>query len=74
MIHDGVVPNKYEIPGSLARLDWMEQCIISPWMHYSQGAIDIIASAHPQKDIDSFDREGETVTEGGDTREKVTNY
>lgn len=51
MINDGVLPNKYEIPGSLAGLDWREKCIISPWMHCSQGAIDIIASA--QRDRDS---------------------
>lgn len=43
MINDGVRPNKYEIPGSLAGLDWREKCIISPWMHCSQEVIDIIA-------------------------------
>lgn len=42
-------PNKYEIPGSLAGLDWRENCIISPWMHCCQGAIDMAASVHLQK-------------------------
>lgn len=47
MINDGVPPNKYEIPGSLAGLDWREKCIISPWTPRSQGVIDIVASVHP---------------------------
>ena len=50
MINGGVLPNKYEIPGSLAGLDWREKCIISPWMHCSRGVIDIIASARSQRD------------------------
>lgn len=50
MINDAVMPNKYEIPGSLAGLDWREKCIISPWMHSSLGVIDIITSVLPQRD------------------------
>lgn len=38
MIDDGVLPNKYEIPGSLAGLDWKEKCIISPWTHCGWGS------------------------------------
>lgn len=45
MINDAAPADKYEIPGSLAGLDWMEKCIISPGMHRSQAVIDIIASA-----------------------------
>lgn len=41
MINGGVMPNKYEIPGSLAGLDWREKCIISLWMWSSLGVIDI---------------------------------
>lgn len=42
-------PNKYEIPASLAGLDWKENCVISPWMRCCQGVIDIAASVHFQK-------------------------
>ena len=49
MINDVVLCNKYEIPGSLAGLDWREKCIISPWMHRSQEVIDITASVRPRE-------------------------
>lgn len=42
-------PSKYEIPASLAGLDWRENCIISPWMYCCQGVIDISASVHFQE-------------------------
>lgn len=54
MINVGVLPNKYEIQESLAGLDWRKKCIISPWTHCSQGAINIIASAHPWRDSASL--------------------
>lgn len=66
MINDGVPPNKYEIPGSLAGLDWREKCIISPWMHCSQTVIDIIASVHPQRHRHIFrETEERQLGEGG---------
>lgn len=53
MINWGVMVYKYEIPGSLAGLHWREKCMISPWMHCSQGVINITAPAPSQEEMDS---------------------
>lgn len=67
MMNDDVLPNKYEIPGSLGGLDWREKCIISPWMYCSEGVIDIITLRETDILTESV---GETVRDGGNKGEK----